>query len=63
MTYNNNEDKDIFPALYAYKQDHSLINLKKLCVEVAEFCRAIYASTENEAEREVYRAMLKKLNK
>ena len=57
------EIADIFPALEKYKADHSIINLKKLCVEISDFCRAVYASTENETERNVYRAMVMKLNK
>ncbi len=57
------EAVDIFPALHKYKADHSTVNLQKLCVEVASFCRAIYASTRNDAERNVYFAMLDKLNK
>jgi hypothetical protein len=55
------EAVDIFPALHKYKTEHSIDNLKKLCVEVAEFCRAIYASTQNEAERKIYRDMLDKI--
>lgn len=52
---------DIFPALHKYKTEHNTVNLEKLCVEVAEFCRAIYASTQNQKEREVFRKMLDKL--
>ena len=51
----------IFPALHKYQSQHSLANLQKLCVEVSEFCRAIYASTQNEDERKVYKKMLDKL--
>lgn len=54
---------DIFPALHKYKTEHNTDNLKKLCVEIADFCRAIYASTENEQERNIYFSMLDKLNK
>ena len=54
---------DTFPALHKYKKEHTTDNLKKLCVEIAQFCRAIYASTQNENERNVYFAMLEKLNK
>ncbi len=54
---------DIFPALHKYQKDHSTVNLQKLCVEVAEFCQSIYASTQNSAERNIYFNMLKKLNK
>lgn len=57
------EAVDIFPALHKYKKEHNLLNLKKLCVEVADFCKAIYASTQSEEEREVYKSMLEKLNK
>lgn len=51
----------IFPALHKYKTEHNTVNLEKLCVEIAEFCRAIYASTQNQQEREVFRKMLDKL--
>lgn len=57
------EAVDIFPALHKYKTEHNTANLQKLCVEVSEFCRAIYASTQNETERKIYFDMLKKLNK
>lgn len=53
----------IFPALSKYKNEHNTANLQKLCVEVAEFCRNIYASTQNEAERNIYYAMLDNLIK
>jgi hypothetical protein len=53
---------DIFPALHKYKIDHNTDNLKKLCVEIEQFCRAVYASTRNQYEREVYRNMVDKLN-
>lgn len=52
----------IFPALHKYKTEHNTANLQKLCVEVTSFCRAIYASTQNEQERNIYYAMLDKLN-
>lgn len=54
---------DIFPALEKYKDDHNIANLQKLCVEISEFCRSVYASTRNEQERKVYFAMIQKLNK
>ena len=52
-----------FPALHKYKTNHSIENLKKLCNAVSEFCSAIYASTQNDAERAIYNSMVKKLNK
>ena len=61
LTMEYREAIDIFPALHKYKSEHSLENLQKLCVEVADFCRAIYSSTQNDREREVYFSMLDKL--
>lgn len=57
------EIADIFPALQKYKAEHTAANLQKLMVEILEFCRAVYASTQNEAERKVYRSMVEKMNK
>lgn len=57
------EAMDIFPALHKYQMEHSSVNLQKLCVEIAEFCRAVYASTQNENERDIYYGMLEKLQK
>lgn len=57
------EIESIFPALQKYKAEHTKTNLQKLCVEIAEFCRSIYASTQNQEEREVYYSMLDKLSK
>ena len=53
----------IFPALHKYKIEHNTDNLKKLCVEISDFCRSVYSSTENEQERQIFNAMLDKLNK
>lgn len=63
LTKEYKEAVDIFPALHAYQSEHNETNLKKLCVEVAEFCRAIYASTRSEAERKIYYGMLDRLAK
>ena len=52
---------DIFPALKKYKDEHNVDNLTKLCVEIADFCKAVYASTTNEAERTAYRQILSKI--
>jgi hypothetical protein len=54
---------DLFPALEKYKTEHNTVNLQKLCVEIAEFCKSVYASTENQEERKVFFAMLDKLRK
>ena len=63
ITEEYKEAVEIFPALRKYKNEHNATNLQKLCVEVAEFCKAIYASTQNESERAIYKSMVKKLNK
>lgn len=63
LTTEYREAIDIFPALHKYKAVHNITNLQKLCVEIADFCRAIYASTESPQERQIYYAMLDKLNK
>ena len=63
LTTEYREAIDIFPALHKYKISHNTDNLKKLCVEISDFCRAVYASTENEQERNIYFNMLDKLNK
>ena len=63
LTTEYREAIDIFPALHKYKTEHTTDNLKKLCVEIAQFCRAVYASTTNEQERKIYCDMLEKLNK
>lgn len=63
LTTEYREAIDIFPALHKYKTEHSAENLKKLCVEISQFCNAVHASTQNEAERAIYNSMVKKLNK
>ena len=63
LTTEYREAIDIFPALHKYKYEHTTDNLKKLCVEIAQFCRSVYASTTNEQERKIYFDMLEKLNK
>ena len=63
LTTEYREAIDIFPALHKYKISHNTENLQKLCVEIAQFCRAVYASTQNEAERKIYFDMLEKMNK
>lgn len=63
LTEEYKEVVGIIPSLHKYKADHNITNLQKLCVEIADFCRAIYASTENEQERQMFYDMLDKLNK
>jgi hypothetical protein len=62
LTTEYREAIDIFPALHKYKTEHNVANLQKLCVEIEQFCRAVYASTTGEKERIVYNKMIDKLN-
>lgn len=57
------EGEVVLPSLKAYQSDHTETHLKKLCFEIAELCRAVYASTKNETERKIYRGMIDKLYK
>ena len=63
ITEEYKEAVDIFPALHKYKKEHNIVNLQKLCVEIAEFCLTLYASTQSDEERKVFKAMVEKLNK
>lgn len=60
-TEDYSELKDLFPALQKYKSEHNTANLQKLCAEIKAFCKAVYASTENEEERDIYFSMVDKL--
>lgn len=63
LTTEYREAIDIFPALHKYKIEHTTDNLKKLCVEISEFCRAVYSSTQNEQEREIFFDTIKKISR
>ena len=55
------ELSDIFPALQEYKKAHTQANFQNLCIQAMEFCLEIYSTTQNEKEREVYKAIFSKL--
>lgn len=57
------EAVSVFPSLAKYQAEHNSDNLQKLCVEIADFCRAVYASTESDAERRIYNNMIAKLKR
>lgn len=63
LTDEYKEAIDIIPSLHKYKSNHNITNLQKLCVEISDFCRAVYSSTQNDEERKVYFDFVKKLNK
>lgn len=54
---------DIFPALTSYQQEHSEHNLRKLCLEIQEFCISVYATLKNDEEKNIYFDMVKSLQK
>lgn len=58
-----NELVDIFPTLKHYQETHTLTGFKKLCSEIEEFCLQVYASTKNNAEREIFNKMVANLKK
>ena len=57
------EKMEIEIALDNYKGKHTAVNLQKLCFQIAELCRAVYASTRNESERAIYADMIAKITK
>ena len=63
LTDEYKEAIDIIPALHKYKSNHNITNLQKLCVEIADFCRAVYSSTTSPQERQIFFDMLDKLMK
>lgn len=63
ITAEYREAVDTFSALFKYRKAHNAANLQKLCVEISDFCAAIYSSTRNDEERAIYKRMVEKLNK
>lgn len=63
LTVEYREAVDIFPALHKYKTEHNIANFQKLCVEISDFCRAVYASTASAEEREIFTKMIDKLSR
>lgn len=57
------EKTEIEIALENYKEKHTAVNLQKLCFQIEELCRAVYASTRNESERSIYSDMIAKITK
>lgn len=51
------------PLVVYEATEHNIDNLQKLCVEISEFCRAVYASTASTDEREIFTKMIDKLRK
>lgn len=58
-----NELQDIKPSLDNFINNHSTDNLKKLCLEIQEFCQSVYALTKNEDDRKIYFEMIEQLKK
>lgn len=56
-----NELKDIAPNLNTFIQNHTADNLQRLCIEIKEFCQAVYALTNSDEERKIYFNMVDSL--
>ena len=54
---------NIFPSLTSYKAEHTLVEFKKLCLEIQTFLREVYASTRNKEEREIFFSALDKVKR
>jgi hypothetical protein len=57
------EYSEVFPALKLYQREHNSLNLKKLCVEITEFCNAVYASTRSSEERKIFFDAINNINR
>lgn len=60
-TYVNVSREELFPTLTEFRQNHTEHNLKKLCLEVKEFCISIYSTLQNEEEKNIYKSMFQNL--
>ena len=56
-----NELKDIAPNLNTFIENHTVDNLQRLCIEIKEFCQAVYALTNSDEERKIYFNMVDSL--
>lgn len=55
------EAAELFPALYKYKSERTTVNFQKLCVEIEDFCRVVYAGTQNKEERQMFMGSITRL--
>ena len=46
-----------------YLENRTLRNLQKLCLEIQEMCVSVYATLQNDEEKQVYIDMVKKIKK
>lgn len=52
---------DIRPALNRYNTEKSLENFERLCVEIEEFCKAVYAEIDSEEKKNFFIKTLDKI--
>ena len=52
---------DIRPALNRYNIEKSLENFERLCVEIEEFCKAVYAEIDSEEKKNFFIKTLDKI--
>lgn len=46
-----------------YLENRTLRNLQKLCLEIQEMCVSVYATLQNDEEKQVYLDMIKNIKK
>lgn len=59
-TAQQEELKDVFPALRKYQDSHSHENFQKLCIEISEFLSSLVASTQSQSERDFLKKAIDK---
>lgn len=52
---------DIRPALNRYNTEKSFENFERLCVEIEEFCKAVYAEIDSEEKKNFFIKTLDKI--
>ena len=52
---------DIRPVLKRYNTEKSLENFERLCVEIEEFCKAVYAEIDSEEKKNFFIKTLDKI--
>ena len=55
--------EDIFPTLNEFSTEHSEHTLRKLCLEIQEFCLSIYSTLETEDEKKIFFEIINKVVK
>ena len=54
---------EYLPSAKAYFDTHEMRSLQKLCLEIQELCVSVYATLQNDEEKNIYRMMSKNIIK